>query len=92
MHEQRRSQVAHAILEYLWNHPDAQDTLSGISQWWLPDESLRSRATSVEEALADLVSAGLVVERRSKDSQVHYGINRSKLQRVRAFLKQNRKK
>jgi Fe2+ or Zn2+ uptake regulation protein len=88
MYELRRSQVARAILDYLWKHPDAQDTLSGITQWWLPEEKIKTRTATVKEALSDLVARGLVLERKGKDSQIHYRINRRKLQKVRAFLKQ----
>jgi hypothetical protein len=87
MYEPSQSHIARAILEYLWKHPEAQDTLVGISQWWLREENVRSRTTTVEEALSDLAARELVLERKGKDSQIHYRINRRKLQQVRAFLK-----
>ena len=90
MYGTRRSDVARAILKYLWQHPDAQDTLLGISQWWLPEEQMKSETTTVAEALSDLVARGLIVERKGTDSQIHYRINRHKLQQVRAFLKETR--
>ena len=90
MYELRRSHVAWAILDYLWKHPEAQDTLSGISQWWLPEEKVTSRTATIKEALTDLVGKGLVLERRGRDSQIHYRINRRKLHEVRAFLKHHR--
>jgi hypothetical protein len=83
-----RSDISRAILEYLWKHPDAQDTLAGIAQWWLREVNIRNRTTTVGEALSDLAAGGLVIERKGTDSQVHYRINRRKLQQVRAFLKQ----
>lgn len=92
MSEAGRSHLARAILEYLWKHPDAQDTVAGISQWWLSEESLSSPDTIIKDALADLVAAGLILEREGKDSQIHYSINRRTLQRVRAFLKREGKR
>lgn len=86
----RRSEVARAIVGYLWKHPDAQDTLLGICQWWLPKEQMKSQTITVAEALSDLVTRGLIVERKGTDSQIHYRINRPKLQQVRAFLKETR--
>ena len=86
----RQSEVARAVVEYLWKHPDAQDTLSGISQWWLPKEQMKSQTITVAEALSDLVARELIVERKGTDSQIHYRINRRKLQQVRAFLKETR--
>ena len=86
----RRSEVTRAIVEYLWKHPDAQNTLLGISQWWLPKEQMKSETITVAEALSDLVARELIVERKGTDSQSHYRINRRKLQQVRAFLKETR--
>ena len=87
MYEPSQSDVARAILEYLWKHPDAQDTLAGISQWWLREENLKTPTTTVSDALSGLAAKGLVLARKGKDSQTHYRINRRKLQQVRAFLK-----
>jgi hypothetical protein len=91
MYEPSRSHIARAILEYLWKHPEAQDTLLGISQWWLPPQSLMSCTIAVNEALSDLAARGLIIERMGGDSQIHYRINRRKLQQVRAFLKESRR-
>jgi hypothetical protein len=30
-----KTEIAREILAYLLDHPDAQDTLDGISQWWV---------------------------------------------------------
>lgn len=90
MYGTRRSEVGRAIVKYLWQHPDAQDTLLGIAEWWLPEEQMKSQTTTVAEALSDLVARELIVERKGTDSQIHYRINRRKLQQVRAFLKETR--
>jgi len=66
------SKTARVILDYLRRNPDAQDTLSGIAEWWLPEDVAKPRTASIKQALDELVSAGLVFEHQGKDSQVSY--------------------
>ncbi len=82
MYEVSRSHVARAILDYLLEHPDAQDTLAGIAEWWLPDEKIKTRSAIVKAALDQLVSEALVLERRGKDLQTHYRINGQRLEEI----------
>lgn len=74
MFETRPSRIEQAILEYLRKHPDAQDTLAGIVEWWLPEENVSTRTATVKEALSELVAKGLVSARKGSDSQIHYRI------------------
>src|SRR5260221_13589352 len=76
-----RLQIAYRVLGYLAENPNAQDTLEGIVEWWLWERLTTNHATRVKEALADLVLASLVLERRGKDSRTHYKINPLKLER-----------
>ena len=86
MYETRRSQIARAILEYLYRHPDAQDTVAGIVQWWLPEAKIKARTAIVKEALTELVGEGLVLERKAKDFQIHYRINLQSRKRIQWML------
>ena len=88
MHELSRSHVARAILDYLCKHPDAQDTLSGIAQWWLAEEKMKTRTVTIEEALNELIVGGFVLTRRGKDSQIRYRINEQRLNDIEVLLKQ----
>jgi len=87
MTQDKRSETAQAILEYLHEHPDAQDTLPGIAEWWLPDEKTKARLAIVKAALHQLAAEGLVLERRSKDSQTHYRINGQRLQEIEKLVR-----
>ena len=82
MDEDKRSNIARAILEYLLEHPAAQDTLAGIAEWWLPEEKTKTRLVVVKDALDQLAAEGLVLERRGKDSQTHYRINGQRLRQI----------
>lgn len=64
-----KAKAAQNILSYLQMNPGASDTLEGITKWWLMNEYAMHE---VQEALFELISAGLVVERRGKNSHVYY--------------------
>lgn len=51
--------AAIAILQYLHDHPQAKDSLEGISQWWVGQEQV-----TVEKALKFLVKVGVLQKRR----------------------------
>jgi hypothetical protein len=56
-HEACRAAIA--ILHYLRDHPTAKDNATGIAQWWVGEER-----DTVEKALAHLVDAGVIEQRR----------------------------
>ncbi len=52
--------LADEILRYLVEHPEAQDTVEGIADWWLTERRVRQAIADVEAALGRLVDQGLV--------------------------------
>ncbi|MCM3870558.1 MAG: hypothetical protein ND895_07695 [Pyrinomonadaceae bacterium] len=87
MRETRRSQIARAILEYIRQHLEAQDTLEGITQWWLPEE-MRTRTVLVSDALTELVAKGLMLEHKGKDAQLHYRVNKRRLKEIEEYIRE----
>lgn len=87
MYEMRRSHIAQAILDYLIQHPDAQDTLAGIAEWWLPEERQTTRLAIVKDALDHLVAEALVLERKGKDLQTHYRINSQRFKEIQRLVR-----
>lgn len=51
--------AAIAILQYLRDHPQAKDSLSGIAEWWVGQDQV-----TVETALKFLAKAGVLQKRR----------------------------
>lgn len=81
MHEAILSETAQAILDYLRRNPEAQDTLEGISLWWLPEQHHRTRVATIKEALQELIDAEFISEHRGKDAQISYRITPLGLQK-----------
>ena len=75
MQEPSVAEIVRAILEYLRKNPDAQDTQSGIVEWWLPAYEVKPRDPTIKTALDQLVSAGLLSEHKGRDAQTSYRVS-----------------
>ena len=80
------SKIAHQILAYLAEHPNAQDTLEGIMQWWLLHQEIRFQKELILKALDDLVKKGLIVERKLDSSLLRYQANWDKAAEINSLL------
>ena len=81
-----KNEIALEILAYLADHPDAQDTLDGIAEWWLLERNIKRQRDVVKDALADLVKEELIVEARGQDSRVFYQANKKRLEDIREMI------
>jgi hypothetical protein len=75
----RRTPIFYEILGYLADHPQAQDTVEGIVEWWLLEQRIKQATTQVKAALAQLVAEELVIARQGAARRVYYRVNRQKL-------------
>ncbi len=80
--------IADDILAYLVKHPEAQDTLEGITEWWLLEQRIRSAVAEVDGALRNLVAADLLSTRRCADGRTYYALNRTKEREIRRHLRE----
>jgi hypothetical protein len=78
--------VADEILSYLVEHPEAQDTVEGITEWWLLEQRIRTAIAEVDGALHELVANGLLVSRQCADGRIYFGLNRAKESEIRQHL------
>jgi hypothetical protein len=78
--------TAYRILDYVAKNPNAQDTLEGIVEWWLLDRYTAVNIARVKKALEELVSAGLMLERRGKGSRIYYKINSRRVKEISRLL------
>ena len=75
------------ILAYLAEHPEAQDTLEGIVEWWLLERTIKFQETQIIKAISELVGKGLVIEHRGRDAQTQYRINQNKYQEIQELIR-----
>lgn len=81
------SHIGYEILAYLAEHQDSGDTLEGIVQWWLLERRIENQTAKVNEALAELVAKGWVLEYKGRDARTHYRINQTKHGEIQEILK-----
>ena len=77
-----KKQLADEILQYLIDHPNAQDTLTGIVRWWLLERTIAHRTQLVKEVLDTLVAEKLVTADMGSDFQIRYKINRRRIKTI----------
>ena len=78
------------ILSYLLTNTAAQDTIEGIVDWWLLEQTIERQTKEVQKVYDQLVAEQLIVASKSKDSKIRYAINKQKLNRIREILKEQR--
>lgn len=77
-----KNDISEEILNYLFKHPDANDTLEGISEWWVLSQRISCEMKRVKAAVDNLVQQGWIVELKSEDSIVHYRLNHKKRKEI----------
>ena len=88
MSDSELARLKQRILSYLVEHPNAEDTVDGIRQWWLLDQLIRTSAHDVESALSSLVEEGWLLRIHRMDSTDCYKVNERKRQDITgAFLR-----
>src|SRR5215475_11103586 len=81
-----KREIERDILAYLTQNPSAEDTVEGIVEWWLLEQRIRNESERAQEALSDLVSRGLVLERTGIDSRSRYRVNAERLKEIKRLL------
>jgi hypothetical protein len=81
--------LADEVLDYMLRHPEAQDTVEGIAEWWLLERRVARALAEVEAALGTLVAGGFLVANRAEDGRTHYRLNREKQREARRHLRKS---
>jgi hypothetical protein len=76
----------HDIVQYMTQHPEARDALSGIRDWWLPPGSSYT-LVELQEALDTLTGWGWLVKYALVRQTVVYGVAEAALDRAKEFLR-----
>ena len=68
--------IEQKILDYLARNPAAQDTLTGIIEWWLLSQTIVQATAEVEMAVKNLLAANKLTAHPGSDGQVYYSQSR----------------
>jgi hypothetical protein len=88
LYSAEEKQIARDILSYLKKHPEAKDTLDGITQWWLLEEWNHRMRLRVQNAVSFLLSKDLIFETQRQGSPPYYQLNRQKRAEIAKILKE----
>ncbi len=86
----QKTEIAREILAYLVDHPDAQDTMDGIVDWWLLERQILIQWRMVNDALKGLVEKGLVLKFPSADSKFHFRVNQTRYEEILLLIGKGR--
>ena len=78
--------IGYQLMTYLVEHPEAQDTLEGIMEWWLLERQIKFQTDRVKDALSELVSRGMILEQKGSDSQTRYRINKARYKKIQELV------
>lgn len=82
----KEEETALRILSYLLRHPEARDTLEGMTRWWLLEEEIHERLVEISHGLSSLVKQGLILEERRGASLPLYRLNPNKKEEVKMLV------
>lgn len=72
-------EIKRKIIEYAREHPNAADTVEGITQWWIGGGPRRFTEGDVERAAEQLVMEGKLHKKIKSDSTAMYFANPEEL-------------
>lgn len=74
--EDDESAIERSVLAYLHLHPQAADTLRGISNWWLLPAQCKDDQQRIGRVLDRLVAEAVLHRDELPDGKVLYALNR----------------
>jgi hypothetical protein len=78
--------IAFKVLEYLNDNPEAQDTLEGITSWWLPQVDIQYQRSKINDVLKELTNKGVLIEHQQSGAPI-YAINHNRRGEISTLLK-----
>lgn len=86
---ERKSEIVRHILDYFLRNPNAADTAEGISKWRLASDRAQYTIEDTHEAIAWLLSQGLLEEVPSAYVSGVYRLSVHSAEEATKFLRQN---
>ena len=77
----KRESVEKMILAYLEQHPDAVDTIEGITSFWMQRQNAEIAIAKVSHTLKKLAKKGRIKVFQSLDGTIYYKLKRDRPER-----------
>jgi hypothetical protein len=81
-----KNHIAEEILDYLFKHPEASDTLEGITEWWLLSQRISYEMKRVKAAVLKLIEERWIIEIKGKNSTIRYRLNPKKRNKAKSYV------
>ena len=81
------SALSTAVLSYLVQHPEAQDTIEGIAEWWLLEHRIVETTKALEAILSDLVEQDFLLASQCAEGRIYYRLNRDREREIHRHLR-----
>lgn len=78
-YEESVQRISEEIQQYLQDHPNAADTLQGITKWWLANAPVPMPVDHVEKALEWLICHQIIAKGSLPDGGAVFFINKKSL-------------
>lgn len=82
----QKEEIIKAILRYMFEHPQACDSIEGIIDWWVVQGRISIQVEEATDAVRDLVTQGFLVRAVATISSVLYAVNKEKLSEIKMLL------
>lgn len=89
MKPKKQPKRAKEVLDHFFRNPQAADTLEGVARWRLLRETVHRGVDETAEALAWLVSEGLLKETPTTYSKPIYSLNPDAIRKAERLLGQD---
>lgn len=73
--KKKTEKISRMIFDYLRKNPDAEDTLEGITRWWLNIERIDLSVKEVAQALESLIEQGVITINKTRGGTILYKFN-----------------
>lgn len=78
--------ISQQIAAYLVENPGAEDTVEGITEWWLLSQRIQVAVNQVRSAITELAAQGFLSASRGRDGRIRFGLNPAHRAELTAWL------
>jgi len=70
----KTEEISKMILDYIKKNPDSEDTLEGITEWWMEANRIECSIRNITQTLEKLVNEGLITSYTANGGKILYRV------------------